>query len=289
MSGRVEIEKIINKLKTETDNNTGLKYTYLKGINIFRGDPTKFAEEAVSSGFATPEPPKIIPVEEYTKDIILGSEKAINSHRYFGFTEGNVFKYGKDTFGLKSIIHEFKVSKSIKLLNMDDKNTKLNLIKEFEKDKKEDIVNIIKNNFGGEENIRNSKDELDGRLVDALCEKGYMGYIIGVNTKTSDEFEGFFHPEIALCRTSFDKLGYVKTHERDANTPVNDEDANTPVNDEDEMEQSNDDYTPARKLFGGIKKTYKKQKKIKTKKSKKMKSKKRTTRKAKKTRKNAKN
>ena len=282
MSGRDEIKDIINNLTVDNENEEGYKYTYLKGINIFRGDPTKFAEEAVSSGFATPEPPKIIPVEEYTKDIILGSEKAINSHRYFGFTEGNVFKYGKDTFGLKSIIHEFKVSKPIKLLNMDDKNTKLNLIKEFEKDKKEDIVNIIKNNFGGEENIRNSKDELDGRLVDALCEKGYMGYIIGVNTKTSDEFEGFFHPEIALCRTSFDKLEYVKTHERDANTPVNDED---------EMEQSDDDYTPgpARKLFGGIKKTYKKQKKIKTKKSKKMKSKKRTTRKAKKTRKNAKN
>ena len=261
MSGRIEIEKIIKDLDTVKEE--GFKYTFLDKINIFRGDPTKFAEEAVSSVFSTPEPPKMIPIENYTKDIILGSEKAMNSHRYFGFTEGNVFKYGKDTFGLKSIIHEFKVIEPIKLLNMDDEETKLNLIEDFKNDNKEDIVKIIENNFGGKKNIRNSKDELDGLLVDALCEKGFMGYIIGVNTKTTDEFEGYFHPEIALCRTSFGKLEYVKTHERDANTPVNNED---------EMDQSDDDYTPgpARKLFGGIKKTYKKRKNSKSKKSRKV-------------------
>ena len=200
-----EVEKIINKFGLPEPDEDGLYYTIIPAdAKIFRGDPAIYYTQSTADN-RSPGPKE----ETYNKETVLGSrgpsDKRSYKHRYFGFSKGNVAEYRGD----KEIIYEFNVNNNLKLLRMDNADTK-NKLKETITDA--ELKKIIDNNFGGNENKRNSKDIKDSKLVDYLCDNtNYDGYMIGTDTVSGDTGNKF-HPEIALCRKAFDKIDYVDRH-----------------------------------------------------------------------------
>lgn len=200
-----EIKEILNKIGKKDDEGTGLTYTILpKGMTIFRGDYNRYYGEQEVDRYGSPMPRK----EVYNKDTVLNTTLGERSpdHKYFGFTKNNVEEYGKESqSSLTSVIYTFTLNDDIKLLRIDDENTKMKLISNTDNNEIEEIIN---NNFGGKKNERLTIAEKDGKLVDFLCENNYEGYLIGTETKVKGT-NNDFHPEIALCSTTFNKLDYT--------------------------------------------------------------------------------
>ena len=198
-----EIKEIINGIKTIKEK--GLMITILpKGMTIFRGDYNRYYGEQEVDPYGSPLPRK----ELYNKDTVLYTTLGERSsgHKYFGFTKNNVEEYGKESqSSLTSIIYTFTLNDDIKLLRIDNEDTKMELISKTDNKEIEEIIN---NNFGGKKNERLTIAEKDGKLVDFLCENNYEGYLIGTETKVKGT-NNDFHPEIALCSTTFNKLDYT--------------------------------------------------------------------------------
>lgn len=174
-----EVEKIINKFGKPTPDKDGFYYTIIPAdAKIFRGDPTKYYGEQKYDNDGSP----VKPTEKYDKEKVLADRRDGRSegHRYFGFSKGNVAEYGDNKSG-SSIIYEFNVNNNLKLLRMDNPDTK-NKLKETITDA--ELKKIIDDNFGGNDNKRNSNDNKDSKLVDYLCNNTqYDGYMIGTDTK----------------------------------------------------------------------------------------------------------
>lgn len=198
-----EIKEIINGIKTTKEK--GLTVSILpKGMTIFRGDYNRYYGEQETDPYGSPLPRK----ELYNKDTVLYTTLGERSsgHKYFGFTKNNVEEYGKESqSSLTSVIYTFTLNDDIKLLRIDNENTKMELISKTDNKEIEEIIN---NNFGGKKNERLTIAEKDGKLVDFLCENKYEGYLIGTETKVKGT-NNDFHPEIALCSASFNKLDYT--------------------------------------------------------------------------------
>ena len=251
-----EIKKIVNGLETREEN--GLTVSILpKGTTIFRGDYNRYYGEQETDPYGSPLPRK----EVYNKDTVLYTilGERSSGHKYFGFTKNNVEEYGKESqSSLTSVIYTFTLNNDIKLLRIDNKNTKIELISKTDNKEIEEIINT---NFGGEKNERLTVSEKDGQLVDFLCDNNYEGYLIGTETKVKGT-DNDFHPEIALCSKSFDKLDYT-------NREIIDVDESEGTNEETKKASENkDNKGVARNLFsfvnGGKKrKTKKKRKSVK--------------------------
>lgn len=249
-----EIKKIINGVETIEEN--GLTVTILpKGMTIFRGDYNRYYGEQETDPYGSPLPRK----ELYNKDTVLYTTLGERSsgHKYFGFTKNNVEEYGKESqSSLTSVIYTFTLNDDIKLLRIDNENTKMELISNTDNN---EIKKIINNNFGGKKNERLTIAEKDGKLVDFLCENNYEGYLIGTETKVKGT-NNDFHPEIALCSASFNKLDYT-------NREIIDIDESEDTKEETEnASEDEDNKGVARILFvdGGKKrKTKKKRKSVK--------------------------
>ena len=251
-----KIKEIINRVETKEEN--GLTYTILpKGMTIYRGDYNRYYGVQEVDQYGSPMPRK----EVYNKDTVLHTTLGERStgHKYFGFTKNNVEEYGKESqSSLTSIIYTFTLNDDIKLLRIDDENTKMKLISNTDNN---EIKKIINTNFGGEKNERLTVSEKDGQLVDFLCDNNYEGYLIGTETKVKGT-DNDFHPEIALCSKSFDKLDYTNRDiiDVDESEDTQEEIKKTTKNDEDKI-------GVARNLFGldgGKKrKTKKKRKSVK--------------------------
>lgn len=234
-----EIKKIVNGLETREEN--GLTVSILpKGTTIFRGDYNRYYGVQEVDPYGSPLPRK----EVYNKDTVLYTTLGERStgHKYFGFTKNNVEEYGKESqSSLTSVIYTFRLNDDIKLLRIDDENTKMKLISNTDNN---EIKKIINTNFGGEKNERLTVSEKDGQLVDFLCDNNYEGYLIGTETKVKGT-DNDFHPEIALCSKSFDKLDYTNREiiDIDESEDTKEDTKKTTKNDEDKI-------GVARNLFG---------------------------------------
>lgn len=108
------------------------------------------------------------------------------------------------------IIYEFETTRPYTLLALDNHLTQQILFDSAP----ENIQNILKNNYGYLNKLRDSKSESDRILSQYLCEKGYDGYALhGMRTYTG----GMFHDEIMICKADSIKLvGLVTLPERKA-------------------------------------------------------------------------
>ena len=263
-----EVSEIINKFETKTDGD-GLTYTIVpKGTAIYRGDPTRYygAQETDHSG--SPLPKK----EMYNKETLLYSnnDEKLAGHKYFGFTEKNVIEYGKTSPSESvSIIYKFFCNDDMKLLRIDNVETKGKLLSDTDNDSHRDINIIIKDFFGGENsNIRKSDPSKDGQLANYVCSMGCDGYMIGTEMKTVENNE--FTPEMAVCEKAFDKLDYNndRLEYRDNDMTEADSDAISEGNKNTEVQRNKDDGKNSsifKRLFdGGKRKKNKESKKVNT-------------------------
>lgn len=114
---------------------------------------------------------------------------------YFFGEHGTDPEYIKSYEELYGIIYEFQTTREYKLVALDDKNTQ----QFFYTNAPLDIQNILKQNYGYKDNIRNSVAEKDKKISEYLCENGYDGYAI---QSMDTDFGGKFHPELMVCNVS---------------------------------------------------------------------------------------
>jgi len=100
------------------------------------------------------------------------------------------------------VMHEFKTTKNVLLIRLDDKDTQKYLYEIAD----ETIQNILKRNFGYENNLRDTERNADAKMAEFLCNLQIDGYLTDtMNTEAG----GSFHREIVICNPK-DKLEYVK-------------------------------------------------------------------------------
>ena len=98
------------------------------------------------------------------------------------------------------IIFEFVTTRPYKMLALDDKRTQ----EKIYQDAPEYIKDILENNYGYIDDIRNSESDPDRELSQYLCGEGYDGYAIH-DMKT--HLGGTFHDELMVCK--MDGIQYV--------------------------------------------------------------------------------
>jgi len=104
-------------------------------------------------------------------------------------------KYIKSYEKEYGIIFEFTTTREYKLLALDDKATQTKLYKM--ENITEDIKQILEENYGYENNERDSDNDKDRKLSEFLCSNNFDGYAIH-NMKT--QLGGTFHDELMICK-----------------------------------------------------------------------------------------
>jgi hypothetical protein len=100
------------------------------------------------------------------------------------------------------IIFEFITTRPYKLLALDKKET----LDKLYQNAPEEIRNILDNNYGYTNGLRNSETTSDHVLSEYICRTGgYDGYAI---KHMATDFDGSFHPEFMFCDIS--SINYVK-------------------------------------------------------------------------------
>lgn len=105
----------------------------------------------------------------------------------------------EDIYG---IIYEFKTTQPLKLLALDDRDTVNKLYEDDDINYK--IQDILDDNYGHMNGIRDSQSDKDRELSQYLCNKGYDGYAIEFMLTDT----GVFHSEFMICNAS-SKVEYV--------------------------------------------------------------------------------
>ncbi len=124
----------------------------------------------------------------------------LDGHAYFFGIKDLNDEYLRSYEQLYGVIFEYKTKSQIKLLALDDKQTQKNLYNNAPKE----IKDILENNYGYYNNIRNSVPEPDKTLGRYLCSTGNQGYGI---FKMKTDLGGIFHPELLICNaTNFVEL-----------------------------------------------------------------------------------
>jgi len=104
-------------------------------------------------------------------------------------------KYIKSYEKEYGIIFEFTTTREYKLLALDNKATQTELYKM--ENITEDIKQILEENYGYENNERDSVNDKDRKLSEFLCSNNFDGYAIH-NMKT--QLGGTFHDELMICK-----------------------------------------------------------------------------------------
>lgn len=159
------------------DFNTQIKFTPVSiNTNVYRGDSNNY--------------------NNLEKDILEGKFKYFLNQPDDAVDE----QYG--------VMHEFITTKNLLLIRLDDKDTQKYLYELAD----ETIQNILKKNFGYENNLRDTDREPDAKMAGFLCDLGYDGYL--TDTMKTDG-NGSFHREIVICNP-IEKVEYVSQITDDA-------------------------------------------------------------------------
>jgi hypothetical protein len=90
------------------------------------------------------------------------------------------------------VVYEFKTKTNLEVVALDD------ITEEFYNDAPEDIQDILKKNYGYNNNkLRDSDVKADSKLIDYLCKNHFDGY--ATNFMNIGGIGGSFHKEVALC------------------------------------------------------------------------------------------
>jgi len=90
------------------------------------------------------------------------------------------------------VVYEFKTKTNLEVVALDD------ITEEFYNDAPEDIQDILKKNYGYDNNkSRDSDVKADSKLIDYLCKNHFDGY--ATNFMNIGGIGGSFHKEVALC------------------------------------------------------------------------------------------
>jgi hypothetical protein len=167
-------------------------------------------------------------------------------------------KYIKSYEKEYGIIFEFTTTREYKLLALDDKATQTKLYKM--ENITEDIKQILEENYGYENNERDSDNDKDRKLSEFLCSNNFDGYAIH-NMKT--QLGGTFHDELMICKMDgINTIGKLITERVEQILEDTKLKSYAPKKKERPARFFNDvdnDNKVNRKLFGGIKKrSYKK-------------------------------
>jgi len=140
--------------------------------------------------------PEGLPLFKATKneDDIINNNGLDPSKFYFFGVKNMDPKYIKSYEKEYGVIFEFTTTREYKLLALDDKATQTKLYKM--KNITKDIKQILEENYGYENNERDSDSDKDRKLSEFLCSNNFDGYAIH-NMKT--QLGGTFHDELMIC------------------------------------------------------------------------------------------
>lgn len=125
--------------------------------------------------------------EKYIEVELNDNVLVLKKHQYFTNVPQEAEKYG--------ILAEYKTTKQLKLLAMDDAN---NIRQLARSDRGAELMDLIERVFGDymEGLVRDSIGEIDNEISRILCEMGFDGYATNkMPTRDGD----MFHEEILIC------------------------------------------------------------------------------------------
>lgn len=142
------------------------------------------------------------PVWKAHKTLSRGAILTLRPNRpyFFGLKNMNP-EYIESYENEYGVIFEFVTMRDYRLIALDDKQTQTTLYQ----DAPENIKQILENNYGFNNNLRNSVSEPDRQISEYICSLGYDGYAI--HDMKTDNMGGIFHDELMICDAS--DLEYV--------------------------------------------------------------------------------